>query len=511
MKKTIALVVTLLLITALLMAGYYGMGLITERDLVKNINILNKPNGLNVSIEKYKRGWFKSEAILDWDLFVPSKVLEKDGKKIFKPSKTYHTAMPLVIYHGPIIFQNMKVRFGLGAANSYITLPTKYLEQFDEEYASGSSKPTLNLDIFVSYFNNTSISLISPKFRLISKNGKTDFEWLGMVSNIEVSPNLKHVRGSLVIDGLTWFKDNINSVLKRVESDYNLYKDELGLYLGDANLYVPSILVTKEKDKLIEVSEFKLNSSSSVHDNLFNSSLHANLDKFFINKGLYSACVVDFNIRNLDAKILVDMNQKISKSKNQSDRDRQRILLSLLPDLPVLVNKGAEIDLSKFNLEMSDGNIKANLKIVLPNDNNTNPFQLVQNAKGEGKLEISSNLLKTLLKRLYKNKYQMEGMEKVASQNTTVEGNELAKAAQSKIKVDDGTELTAVSEIDAKSNLANADIETKVTSQASQKIADLVSTGVLKINGSEYMLDLQIVRGQLLINGHSFKTSMLQL
>ncbi|MDF1757460.1 MAG: DUF945 family protein [Legionellaceae bacterium] len=505
MKKVVGFVVVLLL-AALLIGGYYETGVLTESNLKKNIEVLNKSDEVKVSVAKYQRGWFKSNAILNWTISIPSKVIERNGKRIFKPSQVYHAEMPLVIQHGPIILQNQQVRFGIGAASSHLDLPNEYARKFDELYTDTSIQPSLNLDFFVSYNNIASIKLVAPKFHLVSTKDNTDFEWFGMTTNVAVSPNLKEIKGEVLIDGVKLVQDKTSSMLKNVESEYELYKSDSGLYLGDASLHLPTALVTENGNKLIEISELNFKSKSSINDNLFSSSFKATLNKLLFNDETYRSCSFDLSIRNLDAKVLVDINKKISKSQDKSDSARQRVLLSLLPDIPILVNKGAEIDLSNVTVEMTDGRVSGNAIIRIPKENTPNPFKLARSLTGDGRVEISSGLLQSMLKHMYKNKYNADRLKNIAKRASEPQ-DKFTETDKNKV-----AEPTVVSHVEGEpATLTEAELEAQITAQADSKISHLVKLGVLAMEGDNYALNIKILQGRLLINEHPFNPSMMQL
>jgi uncharacterized protein YdgA (DUF945 family) len=505
MKKVIG-VVAVIAIT-LLFGGYYVTGMLTQKNLTRNINALNNSKDITVAIDSYQRGFFKSEVTLNWTFKSPSRVIEKNGEKIFKPSSTYNVSMPLTIHHGPIILQNYKIRLGLGAASSDINLPKEYDAKFYEMYAKDSTKPKLNLDVFVGFTGNTILNLEAPKFKLVSKSENDNFEWSGMKSYINVAKNLKTVKGQVNIDGLVWVKDKFNSSIKSLESNYDLYKSDMGLYVGDASLSLPSALVLKESNKFIELDKLKLISNSVIKDALFNSSFKATLDKLFIDNETYNSCTLNFYIRNLDAKVLSMMNDKISKSENKSDRDKQLILLSLLPEIPNLVNKGAEIEISDFNVAMTDGRIRGNLLISMPKASNINPFQLLQQIKGDGRVEISNKLLQTLLKNAYIRRALVgkcklvvdDNVAKIASDTQTTDGK---TSNQSYAMVVDGQCDNAA---------LNGDSDDAALDTANKAIAGMLEKGFLVAQGSDYVIDLQLLQGRFLVNRKPINASMLQL
>lgn len=511
MKKLVGFVVIL---AALVLGCYYGMGVLTERTLKKNIDVLNQSNGVTVVLKQYQRGWFTSNAMLDWTLTVPAREVQINGQTVSEPEQTFAAQMPLSIHHGPFIFANSKVTFGLGYANSRVLLPSMYDEKFNAMYTPESTKPSLELSIFVSYFNNTCLHLTAPKFNLVSKQGNNNFEWLGMTSEVNITSNRKRISGHLMIDGLTWVKDKVKGVLTNVKSDYDLHTTSTGLYLGDANLYLPSVLVTKDNNTLLEVNEFDIHSSSQVTKGLFNSSFKAGLHKLLINEKIYTSCSVALSIKNLDANVLAEMNSKISKTQQGSDSERQRAFLSLLPDVPLLVNKGAVFEISDLNIGMPDGLIKGNMILSLPNENVTNPFQLIQKIKGNGKLTVSAAVLKTFISDSLRNKIQATvNFQQAMAQSAAAQA---AKAQSEQVQSEQDKSATivlpAVEPTQVKQPLVTAaDVEQQALAQADQKIAELVNVGVILAQGTDYVLEFKMAEGQLLINGKPFNPAMLQL
>ncbi|MDP3704726.1 MAG: YdgA family protein [Legionellaceae bacterium] len=501
MKKLVGFVVIL---AALVLGCYYGMGVLTERTLKKNIDVLNQSNGVTVVLKQYKRGWFTSDAMLDWTLTVPARDVNINGQTIKEPEQTFTAQMPLGIDHGPFIFANSNIMFGLGYANSHVLLPAQYEDKFTEQYTPESIKPSLELSAFVSYLNNTCLQLIAPKFNLISKQGNNTFQWLGMSSEVKITSNKKHISGQLMINGLTWLKDHVKGVLTNIKSDYDLHVTPDGLYLGDANLYLPAAVVTKDNDALFEVKDLEAHSSSQVTKGLFSSSFKLALNRLFLNQKEYTSCSVDLSIKNLDSNVLTDMNSKLSKTHQGSDSDRQRVLLSMLPDISLLVNKGAVFEMSDLTIGMPNGVIKGKVIISLPHENVTNPFQLIQKIKGNGKLSVSAAVLKTCLSDSLRHRIQAS----VTFQQAMAQSAETQSEQNKSLTV----EPPATEPAQAKPPVITAaEIDQQAMTQADQKIAELLKSGVILAQGMDYVTEFKVADGQLLINGKAFNPAMLQL
>lgn len=466
MKKLLGFSIILI---ALVLGSYFGMGVLTERAIKKNIDALNRANDLNVVLKSYHRGLFRSHAVLDWELNVAASGTANQPIVVH---------MPLVIGHGPIIFSQGKIRFGLGHATSTVTLPLND----PKVVAQSSTQPVLGLSVFVSYFNQTTIELIVPKFNLTSTDGHFSVNSTGIKVNIHISATHKQIDGMLLVDGVTWAKDQTQATLGQVKSDYSVHLTHKGLSLGSANVTAPYFSIAQRGQKVLEVRDISLHSKNDVSKGLFNSTLQANFGQLLLNQKRYTDGQIVVDIGHLDAATLTQINSKLSKMSQADEATQQAVLLSILTDLPALLNKGGELKLSTLSIVTPEGGVKANISVVFPNEPINNPFLLAQKVHGDGKVIISASVLKH---------YMLDVMMRQAkrqAQNQSASGS-----------------LPAV-EPPLVDSLTN-----EYQQQAEQKINTLIQSGVLVLNGSEYILELELKNGALKVNGKSFNPSMLQL
>lgn len=477
MKKILSVVVIL---AAILLVSYYGMGMLTEHSLKKTMTRVNQSNGITVKIVQYDRGFFKSLAKLDWNFHVPEQVIVENGQQTTIPASDYHIDMPVKIMHGPIIFADNNVLFGLGYASTDLSIQAEYEKQFDAQYTTDSVKPKLNLAVYINYFNKSHIHIAVPAFKLISKQGMKQFDWLGMVSDVNVSSKMKRINGHLVIDGINLVKDNTKAVLGNIESDYDLSRNKLGLYTGDANLLFPTAVVMENNNKVFEVKDFEIHTTSSIKNNLFTSTLMTKLNELFTQRKIFGPCKLSMAIRNIDAEAIADINNKINLAKHERAISQQQLFFSVLPDLPKLLAKGAEFQISELNIGMPKGVIKGDLLIAMPNENVTNPLQMIQKLQGNGNVVFSSEILKELMRDAMKRKLEAS----INMQQAAVDNN--AVAAQ------------------------NDNLGVEAAKLADQKIDSLVKSQVLLIKGTDYVLGFKFEGGKLLVNDKPFDPSMMQ-
>lgn len=486
MKKVVVIFVV---IFALLLAGYYATGVLTERNIKQNIAALQDSNKLKIRVANYRRGFFKSDAILNVEFISSPKVIYQGSQKIFRPSNTYFTAVPLRIYHGPIILDGLKPKLGLGYAKTNITFPGHYIKHFNNKYTKESTRPELQLGVFVNFMANTSLTLITPEFTLVSNQKDSNFKWRGMTTNIDMSKNLADIRGDVKIAGINWLHDKTLTVLDSVTSSFKLYKSDFDLYLGESTVAIPAANVSQGDTKLIEVNNLDLKSNSYIDKKLFNSSLQASLDKFYINKETYQNSSIDLYIRNLDAKTLINVNNKIKRAQNGSDRQRKQAIISVLPDLPELLNKGAEFEISDFNINMDTGSVRGNFILSLPNDSNKNPFYLIQKVRGDGQITISKDLLNSILYDIYK-KHNAKQAELTSTAQQVSVDQKIDEKLQDKV-IKEPTELAKI--------------------YTDNKIAEMLNRGFIISEGKNYRSNIKVVQGRVIVNDKPFSMDILNL
>ena len=548
MKKLIGLVV---IIAALVLGGYYGMGLVTERTLKKNVAIINQSNGLFVDIEQYHRGWFKSVAVLNWRLHIPEHLVNnQNGPSTTAPAQDYNVQMPLTIFHGPIIISDMGLKFGLGYAHSDVAMPAMYLDKFSNLFTNESTKPKLVLSLFVNYLNNSSLEIGVPTFKLIAKQGGAQFEWDGMESDLHVSSNLKNIDGNLSIEGIQFIRDKIKISLSKISTNYDLHQTNAGMYLGEANFALPSLVVDENDQKLGELEQLNIHANSDIQNGLFEHDSKASFDKLTIKDKTYGPALLEVGIKNIDANVLADLNEQANKIQQGSDSSRQQALLLMLPQLPKLFSQGAQFEISKLSLVVPEGLVEGDLLISLPKGDVGNPFQLLQKVQGHGQLKLPMVVLKQFMMASVRQQLLAQAsVQKQAPLQTAtpaapavttatpepaiattglqekVDGSEKATIAESEKEPSSASEKTSANPLPLQevkapapapenqaqsATLTVAELEQQAMTLTDKKLSALVEAGLLSIQGSEYVIEMNLQQGQLLVNGKPFNPAMMK-
>lgn len=483
MKKLTGLVIIL---AVLILGGYYGMGVLTEKTIRKNVEVINQSNGLFAQIEQYNRSWFSSDAKIKWRLHVPERVVTENGKSQTVAAQDYQLEMPVKIHHGPFIYADNHLRFGMGYAETVFEFPKQYDQKFDEAFSKESTKPQLDLNIFVNYLNKSTVELSLPTFKLISKDGTGHFDWKGMNSTTQMSSNMRKVEGDIVIDGMNITKDDTNVALGKVSSDFALHQTSAGLYLGDANFSLPSFEVMIKDKKMFEISDFSLSSDSDIQQNLFNTHFNIAIKSIIANGLAYGPGDLEISLRNLDAVVLADINKQANAMQNGTDAERQKAMMAMLPELPKLFSKGAEFEISKFNLKIPEGLVEGSLLVSLPKGDSSNPFELIQKVQGNAKLKMP----KAVVKQLIQQSVVQQMSKQPDLQQALVQQMQSAQPQQANQPPPSQEQLAGM--------------------QADKQIETMVQNGLITAQGSDYVTEVNLEQGKFKVNGKPFDPAIMK-
>ncbi|CAM2817319.1 putative membrane protein YdgA-like protein [Legionella steigerwaltii] len=485
MKKFTGLVIIL---AVLILGGYYGMGVLTERTIRKNIEVIDQSNGLYAEIEQYNKGLFSSDAKIKWRLHIPERVVkDANGQPQTLPAQDFNMETPLTIHHGPVIFANNRLRFGFGYAESVFPFPSQYNEQFDAQFTKDSVKPQLDLSIFVNYLNESTVDFKIPNFKLIAKDGSGNFAWLGMDSRTTMSSGMKKVEGKIKLDGIDAIKDDTKFTLSKVSSDYDLHETPAGLYLGDANFILPAFAVFVKDQKMFEIIELAIKTDSDIEQHLFNTHFNVTLKSILANGQNYGPGELEVALRNLDADVLAKINQQTTAMQNGNDMQRQQAMLALLPELPKLFNKGAEFEISKLSLKIPQGQIEGNLFVTLPKGENANPFEMMQKIQGKAKLQVPAEAVKEVMK------------QSVIQQ--------IAKKPELQQTL---TQQLQANQTAAQTNQPAPTVEQLAEMQTNKQINALQQSGLITVQGTDFVIEASLDQGKFTINGKPYDPSMMK-
>lgn len=484
MKKIIGLVTIL---AVALLGGYYITGVLTEKTLKKNIATINDPNGLGTNFTEYQRGWFKSTAVLDATLHIPARTVKNaQGQPEIIAEQNLHLPIPMTINHGPIIIADDGIHFGIGYARSVITIPADYQAQFDAMFAPSSEKPKFDISIFVNYLTRSTVQFGVPPFKAITKENNINFDWKGIESASVLSPNMDKLIGNLDFNGVHTFKAKEFDVdLGEVDIEYDMKKVASGIFLGPASFYLDSFVMTVKGEKTFQISDLSIKNDSGIKDGLFYAKLDFSLDKIDSKEKSYGPGEFSITIKNLDAPALLKIHQQAMAMQQAEESQRQQYAMSMIPELPALLSKGPELEVSKFEFTMPEGSIEGHLKFSIPKEENSNPLQMMQKLEGDGKISMPVAVLKMLMTQSVKQKLAAQpNTEQALMEQLQKDGTASADSAKT-------TEQQAATTVDS-------------------RIANLVKSGAIVQDGTNYLIEFELKEGKLTVNGKPFSPAMMQ-
>ncbi|MCC5791177.1 MAG: YdgA family protein [Legionellaceae bacterium] len=478
MKKLIGLVVIL---AVLVLGSYYGTGVITERKVRETVNVISQHNGIYVQLKDYQRGWFHSSAQLDWRLDIPERVVRAANGAQTVPAQRYEFSMPLTVDHGPVIFSDAGVKFGLGYAQTRMTLPEKYVQQFESLFTKDSTQPKLEFSQFINYLAKSRISLAVPAFQLVSAEGTGRLHWKGMDTSVSMTSDLSNIDGSFLVKGMDFSKDKMKTSLSEIKADYDVSKSSYGLYVGSASLSFPSLVVSTIDKRVFELDDVSLDSSSDISSGLLSSHLNLALKKLMLEEQQYGPGNVELAVRNLDAGAMSRINTLSMQLQNSDETQKQQLMMSMMAELPKLFSQGPELEIAQLEFTLPEGQITGNLLLSLPKSEGGNVMMLMQGVKGNAHLELPHAFVHLMLVDAIANKMMSDHVQQAMAQQSN----------QGALTFDEA--------------------KSQAEKMADQRIQAMIDTGTFVVRDQKLVVDMHLEGGQLLVNGKAFNPAMMKL
>ena len=480
MKKWIGILVTLVLLVCV---SYFVMGFVVESTLNKNVaGMIVKNPILSVDLENYQRGWMSSEAALAIKFTVPASVNASATTPVLEQ---FDFTVPLTIEHGPFIFGDSGVRFGMG----YVT-----------------TTPQTHYSALVNYFDHTVFKCRYPSFSMDAKlrnvADSLHFEWLGIDSVFNVSPNIDEAKASLVLNGLTISGKDFSLKLGRVFSDIKSSLAPEGVWVGDSNSGVDSISV-KAADKVFDLEQLDWLFHSNITDGLLSYSSEMSLQKLLVDNKTYGPGILKWTVKNLDPVVLVNVrNQAWDMSMNNQGANPLE-MLTLFGNLPKLFAKGAAIEVSELDMVVPEGKITGSFTVSLPKNEITSPEQIMEKAHAEGQLKAPVAVVKQLMVMSIErnmNKQAQSAPAAQVTQTTPTATTETTAAAPGTTSTAPGT--TPATPMPPASTPVVIDYHAEAKKQADTIFQDFVSKGFIKLDGADCSVTFQLDDKKLTVNGH---------
>lgn len=455
MKKWTGLSLTLVI---LVLAAYYIMGRVVESTLNRNINALPQAPVLTLKLDKYERGWFSSTAALALIMHVPEQHnTDSSGMAQTTPPVDLDLSFPLTINHGPIIMTDAGIRFGMGHV---------------------STQPETHYNVLVDYANHTRMRYTFPSFAISTSMGSQNvqFDFKGISAALSISPDIDKMAGNITVHGLTGAVPDKGAVFKvgEISNTFDLNRREGWLWIGGNHLTVPSIDIRDGSHQFVlEGLDFSVN--SDISNDLLNASYDMSLQKLTLENKTWGPGVVKLQVKNLDPSAMARVNQA-TWNLVQNTAHRDLFAITLVSEYANLMSKGAELNLSELDLTFPEGKISGNLNLSLPKgDAGGNPQAMMQKVVGNGQFRASIAVVKSLM--------VDTAQRNIAQQQTQTIAQEPNAGDVAQVSVDP------------------VNPHDQAVAQTDKILQDYVDKGILKVEGSDYVMVIKVENQQLIING----------
>lgn len=513
MRKWLYLVLVLV-IAGLFSGAYYVTGVKAEKEFGLFIKSANNLPNLKVAAENYHRGWLKSTVHIHAILHRPPQQYNTQaGILQTLPAQDVSFSFDMTIYHGPIIFADHHIAFGLGYAEADVPLPDEILNKFNQVFTPNSTKPTFNISLLLRYAGKLDVVVDVPSFTLVSKDNLAKIDWHGLHGHWLVSQKLSHINGRVVFHGMTFKMGDANGSMGSVRMKYDVRNQKKGVLSGKASVGLEKLQVVLGPQSIVvdgfqAVSESNIKNKDSIP--LVDSSLSADVSSLTYQGLDYGPGTVDIHLSNLDAEALSQIQQKLQSASNENLTESQQnmFMLTLLPELSRLLSKGAEFQMKQLQLAIPQGLIIATAKIKLPlqvqPNENQNPLQLIQQMRAYVKAEVPMAWLNDRLTDFFQVKIeQRQLMEQQMATNATnnTQTENIASAS------DENTVST--DEKVTKPLLSLQEMNSLAKQQALEQLRNLVQNGVLIQKEDVYQIKVTYKDGTLYINGKPFNNQQI--
>lgn len=336
MKKilfTTFLLLLFLIIVALFVLPY-GLGFVAQHKYTQILGMLSKSNTVQVSLVRYQRGWFSSDATIKISMQMPIGLMQKTTKPLII---TQHIA------HGPvfsILSGTGQKRLALGQtlittdANSpFGALHMVSKIKLDGKLVGTFSAPTLQLHYMdVLHGENTAeLQGVSGKFML-----SADLQqWIAAVDIPEMSVKT----------------DAFTQHLHRTRFFYHLHKSQSGLFLGKHICTIDTMTWHADfiPGKDLKLEKIRLVEQDAEKNKKIQAKIEAELKYVTLKNATYGPQQIQLVISDLDVPALLAWTKALhhfsdaQTSSLQKYQTYRQLLLNLL-------RRGVQVKIEKLAL-----------------------------------------------------------------------------------------------------------------------------------------------------------------
>ncbi len=360
----------------------YGLGFVAEKQYQHLLTGLSEADVIQLQTVRYQRGWFRSEAISQVNLYASAVGLPQTLTLTFKHD----------IQHGPWV-----KGFGLARIVSAVVLTESEQALFDT--VSHSFTP-MQWVTRVGFFGGAHIHISSPAFEIRQQSDNAELLWQGFEGQWSLNKTFSKVEGQFKLPLLCW-KVGAEEKLKIVDlSDHYDVAREDGVWVGEHQWQV-GFLKIHDWQNMPELQVRVWHHNQSLAESRKGEMAlqwEGRLESIYWDKELYGPVKWNIALDNITRDGLLTLRARL-KEGYRPDGSR-RVLSAWVDALPKVLNSRPILSIRQLDIDMPQGFLQAQAKIAVggtPNVNIMRPETVMKSMEAEVHVAASKSLVQSIL------------------------------------------------------------------------------------------------------------------
>ncbi len=294
-KKCIFYVLLVILLVAMLPLL---CGIVAKKKCRGLVELVNLSPLIETRVIRYDRGWFSSHATLE--LFLNGLDISQDFRRLVVYTR---------IKHGPFAINWSRFHFvqAMATARFVLSPEQSFMLKRESDYTIATARIRFKINGIVK------LHFTVPKFTHGSDEQMVTMD--GMQWDVVFSKHYGTVVSNFSFLGATGVISGHEFSLGEIKSDYRGEKEANGLWIGERILRLKSGKSKNANGHGITFKNFFLsNSIAAAGKNVVNFALAATLDELAINNMVYGTNNLNFEVTNLNKKLLGDIQKSLFSS-----------------------------------------------------------------------------------------------------------------------------------------------------------------------------------------------------